>query len=68
MFPSSFEELFLYKKYGMKLKFSILFEELKRIDSELAGQVFCQAAVKTNDAAILAIAARYPSKEGASIF
>ena len=58
-----FEELFLYNKYGMKLKFSILFEDLKRIDSELAGQVFCQAAVKTNDAAIFANAARFLARK-----
>ena len=58
-----FEELFLYNKYGRKLKFSILFEDLKRINPELAGKVFCEAAAKTNDAAIFANAARFLAKK-----
>lgn len=58
-----FEELFLHNKYGRKLKFSILFEELKGINSELAAQVFCEAAKKTNDAAIFANAARFLAKK-----
>ena len=58
-----FEELFLYNKYGRKLKFSVLFEDLKRINSELAGKVFCEAAVKTNDAVIFANAARFLAKK-----
>ena len=58
-----FEELFLHNKYGMKLTFSVLFEDLKRINSELAGKVFCEAAVKTNDAAIFSNAARFLAKK-----
>lgn len=58
-----FEELFLYNKYGRKVKFSILFEDLKRINPEHAGKVFCDAAIKTNDAAIFANAARFLAKK-----
>lgn len=58
-----FEELFLYNKYGRKQKFSILFEELKGFNSELAAQIFCEAAVKTNDATIFANAARFLAKK-----
>ena len=58
-----FEELFLHNKYGRKIKFSILFEELKRIDSEHAARIFCEAAMKTNDAAVYANAARFLAKK-----
>ncbi len=58
-----FEDLFLHNKYGLKVKFSILFEDLKRIDSEHAARVFCEAAVKTNDAAVFANAARFLAKK-----
>ena len=58
-----FEELFLHNKYGLKLKFSILFEDLKRIDSEHAARIFCEAAMKTNDAAVYANAARFLAKK-----
>ena len=58
-----FEELFLHNKYGLKLKFSILFEDLKLIDSEHAARIFREAAMKTNDAAIFANAARFLAKK-----
>lgn len=62
-FLALFEELFLHNKYGLKLKFSILFEDLKCIDSEHAARIFSEAAVKTNDAAIFANAARFLAKK-----
>ncbi|KAK2570123.1 hypothetical protein P5673_004878 [Acropora cervicornis] len=58
-----FEELFLYCKFGKKLKFSVLFEELKVINPERAAEVFKEAAVKTNDAGIFANAARFLAKK-----
>lgn len=58
-----FEELFLHNKFGRKLKFSVLFEELRGVSSERAAQVFCEAAVKTNAAAIFANAARFLAKK-----
>ena len=58
-----FEELFLYCKLGRKLKFSVLFEELKSANPERAAEVFIEAAVKTNDAGIFANAARFLAKK-----
>lgn len=58
-----FEELFLHNKSGLKLKFSILFEDLKRLDPEQAARIFSDAAVKTNDAAVFANAARFLAKK-----
>lgn len=58
-----FEELFLHNKSGLKLKFSILFEDLKRLDPEQAARIFSEAAVKTNDAAVFANAARFLAKK-----
>ena len=58
-----FEELFLHCKFGKKLKFSVLFEELKNANPERAAEVFKEAAVKTNDAGIFANAARFLAKK-----
>ena len=63
LFLPIFEELFLYCKFGKKLKFSVLFEELKVINPERAAEVFKEAAVKTNDAGIFANAARFLAKK-----
>ena len=62
-FLSLFQELFAYNKFGRKLKFSILFEDLKRINSEHAAEVFCDAAEKTNDPVIYTNAARFLAKK-----
>lgn len=62
-FLTLFEELFVYNKdCQKKLKFSVLFEELKGINSERAGEVFCEAAEKTGDSVIFAHAARFFAK------
>ncbi|KAL9968276.1 hypothetical protein ACROYT_G026630 [Oculina patagonica] len=58
-----FNELFIYNKIkkgqAEKLKFSILFEELKNTDSNRAADIFCKAAEKTNDSVMYANAARF---------
>ena len=60
-------ELFIYNKIGKgqteKLKFSILFEELKNTDSDRAAEIFCKAAEKTNDPVMYANAARFCAKK-----
>ena len=62
-FLKLFEGLFVYNKdCQKKLKFSLLFEELKSINPERAGEVFCEAAEKTGDSAIFAHAARFFAK------
>ena len=62
-FLKLFEGLFVYNKdCQKKLKFSLLFEELKSINLERAGEVFCEAAEKTGDSAIFAHAARFFAK------
>ena len=58
-------ELFVYNKKGEteKLKFSILFEELKEIDSDRAAEIFCNAAEKLNDPVMYANAARFCARK-----
>lgn len=60
-------ELFVYNKTGTtgheKLKFSILFEELKENDSDRATEIFCQAAEKLNDPVMYANAARFCARK-----
>ena len=60
-------ELFVYNKTGTtgheKLKFSILFEELKENDSDRAEEIFCQAAEKLNDPVTYANAARFCARK-----
>lgn len=58
-------ELFVYNKKGEteKLKFSILFEELKDIDSDRATEIFCKAAEKLNDSSMYANAARFCARK-----
>lgn len=62
-----FNELFIYNKiktgHTEKLKFSILFEELKNTDSDRAAEIFCKAAEKTNDPVMYANAARFCAKK-----
>lgn len=54
-------ELFLYNKKGKtgKIKFSILFEELKENDSKRAAQVFCKASEMLNEPLMYGNAARF---------
>lgn len=58
-------ELFVYNKKGEteKFKFSILFEELKEIDSDRATEIFCKAAENLNDSVIYANAARFCARK-----
>lgn len=61
------KELFIYNKtmegQTEKLKFSILFEELKKTDSNRAEELFCKAAEKTNDSVMYANAARFCARK-----
>ena len=60
-----FQDLFIHNRYAdtTKLKFSILFDELKAIDSERAAETFCEAAEKTNDPLVYSHAARFHAKK-----
>jgi len=63
-------ELFVYNKKGEteKLKFSILFEELKEIDSDRAAEIFCKVAEKLNDPVMYANAARFCARKEPASF
>ncbi|XP_068747701.1 sterile alpha motif domain-containing protein 9-like [Montipora capricornis] len=58
-------ELFVYNKQGEteRLKFSILFEELKGIDSDRAAEIFCKAAENLNDSVMFGNAARFCARK-----
>ena len=60
-------ELFIYNKIRQgqteKLKFSLLFEELKNTDSDRAADVFCKAAEKINQPVMYANAARFYARK-----
>lgn len=58
-------ELFVFNKKGKteKMKFSILFEELKDTDSDRAEEIFCMAAEKLNDSVMYANAARFCARK-----
>lgn len=62
-----FNELFIYNKIKTghieKFKFSILFEELKKTDSNRAAEIFCKVAEKTNNSVMFANAARFCAKK-----
>ena len=63
-----FNELFIYNKIRegqteKKLKFSLLFEELKNTDSDRAAEIFCKAAEKTNESVMYANAARFCARK-----
>lgn len=58
-----FQALFVHNKDSQKKhKFSVLFMELKGINSERASRVFSEAAEKTGDSVIFAHAARFFAK------
>ena len=65
-----FQDLFIHNRYieTTKLKFSVLFDELKVIDSERAAEIFCQAAKKTNDPLVYIHAARFHAKKSRPSF
>ena len=60
-------ELFIYNKVRQgqteKLKFSLLFEELKSTDSDRAADIFCKAAEKINQPVMYANAARFCARK-----
>ncbi|XP_027052446.1 sterile alpha motif domain-containing protein 9-like, partial [Pocillopora damicornis] len=60
-------ELFIYNKVRQgqteKLKFSILFEELKSTDSDRAADIFCKAAEQINQPVMYANAARFCARK-----
>lgn len=60
-------ELFIYNKIRQgqteKLKFSLLFEELKSTDSDRAADIFCKAAEKINQPVMYANAARFCARK-----
>ena len=60
-------ELFIYNKVKPgqteKLKFSLLFEELKSTDSDRAADIFCKAAEKINQPVMYANAARFYARK-----
>ena len=60
-------ELFIYNKVRPgqteKLKFSLLFEELKSTDSDRAADIFCKAAEKINKPVMYANAARFCARK-----
>ena len=60
-------ELFIYNKVRPgqteKLKFSLLFEELKSTDSDRAADIFCKAAEKINQPVMYANAARFCARK-----
>lgn len=66
------DELFIFNKTKQgqteKLKFSVLFEELKVIDSNRAAEVFCKAAEKTNHPVMYGNAARFCAKKEPPLF
>ncbi len=61
------DELFIYNKtkqgHTERLKFSLLFEELKVSDSDRAAGIFCKAAEKTNHPVMYGNAARFCAKK-----
>ena len=65
-------ELFLYNKKGAidheKLKFSILFEELQKINSDRAAAAFLKAAEKLNDPVMYGNAARFYARKNQPSF
>lgn len=68
-FLTLFLELFVYNKdFLKKLKFSVLFVELKSLNAERASRVFCEAAEKTGDSVIFANAARFFAKMDPPLF
>ena len=60
-------QLFIYNKVRQgqteKLKFSLLFEELKSTDSDRAADIFCKAAEKINQPVMYANAARFCARK-----
>ena len=63
-FKSLHSDLFLRNKQGdPNLKFSVLFEELKREDSKRAAEIFALVASKMNDPTFYSNAARFHAKK-----
>ena len=65
-----FQDLFIHNRCvkTIKLKFSVLFDELKATDSDRAAEVFCEAAEKTNDPLVYSHAARFHAKKNHPLF
>ena len=64
-----FQDLFIHNIYGeTKMKFTVLFMELKALSPERAAEVFCEAAERTNDPSVYGHAARFHAKKSPPSF